>query len=292
MIEETIQINKLNLQFENKFDDEYFILINGIDKILFEEKIYISNYGEVYNKTQNRLFDYENSTLNLRVINGGTKGFSRWNLTTNSFSITNTEYESRRRLKKISYGYNIQNNKKDKIKKLYNTNTVVDNKKNDNNKTTINNYSKLKENITDTELNNLELELYKYKFIYDEISNQKISLEIKIKDIENKIQLRKKINDNKYKNTIIYMIRPKHNNFYMYIGHTVDKERRLKEHIRATENDNRKIYKTIRETGGWEHWELIELSSCICECREDALKIEQEWCEKLRPNLNSISPFA
>ena len=291
MIEETIQINKLNLQFENKFNDEYFLLINGIDNFLFEEKIYISNYGEVYNKSQSRLFDYENSTLNLRVINGGTKGFSRWNLTTNSFSMSNTEYESRRRLKKISYGYNIQNSKKDKIKKIYNTNTVIDNKKDDN-KSTINNYSKLKENVSDIELNNLELELYKYKFVYNEILNQKTNLEIKIKDIENKIQLNKKINDNKYKNTIIYMIRPKHNNFHMYIGHTVNKERRLKEHIRAIENDNKKIYKTIRDTGGWEHWELIELASYVCECREDALKIEQEWCEKLRPNLNSNSPFA
>ena len=193
MIEETIQINKLNLQFENKFNDEYFLLINGIDNFLFEEKIYISNYGE---------------------------------------------------------------------------------------------------NVADIEINNLELELYKYKFVYNEILNQKTNLEIKIKDIENKIQLNKKINDNKYKNTIIYMIRPKHNNFYMYIGHTIDKERRLKEHKRSTENDNKKIYKTIRETGGWEHWELIELASYVCECREDALKIEQEWCEKLRPNLNSNSPFA
>jgi hypothetical protein len=292
MIEETTQINKLNLQFENKFDDEYFILINGIENFLFEEKIFISNYGEVYNKSQNRLFDYENSTLNLKVINGGIKGFSRWNLTTYSFSMSNTDYETRRRLKKISYGYNIQNNKKDKIKKIYTTNTVIDNGKDNNIKNTIDNFIKLKENVLDTELNNLELELYKYKFVYDEILNQKTNLEIKIKDIENKIQLRKKINDNKYKNTIIYMIRPKHNNFYMYIGHTVDKERRLKEHIRATDNDNRKIYKTIRETGGWEHWELIELASYVCECREDALKIEQEWCEKLRPNLNSNSPFA
>lgn len=290
MIEETIQINKLNLQFENKFNDEYFLLINCIDNFLFEEKIYISNYGEVYNKSQSKLFDYENSTLNLRVINGGSKGFSRWNLTTNSFSISNTEYESRRRLKKISYGYNIQNNKKDKIKKIYKTNTLIDNEKDDN-KSTINNYNKLKENVPETEVSNLELELYKYKFVYNEILNQKTNLEIKIKDIENKIQLSKKINDNKYKNTIIYMIRPKHNNFYMYIGHTVDKERRIKEHKRSTENDNRKIYKTIRETGGWEHWELIELSSYVCECREDALKIEQEWCEKLRPNLNSNSPF-
>ena len=41
-----------------------------------------------------------------------------------------------------------------------------------------------------------------------------------------------------------------------------------------------------------EHWELIEIGKYECNCREDALKIEQEWCEKLRPNLNSVSPFA
>jgi hypothetical protein len=36
----------------------------------------------------------------------------------------------------------------------------------------------------------------------------------------------------------------------------------------------------------------IVISNYVCSCKEDALKIEQEWCEKLRPNLNSISPFA
>jgi predicted GIY-YIG superfamily endonuclease len=288
MCEETIQISTLNLNFENKFDDEYFMFSNGIDNFLFEDKIYISNYGEVYNKTQNRLIDYESSSINLKINNGRIKGFSRWNLTTNSFNILNTEYEKRRRLKKISYGYGIQNRKENNIFKTYNdTYVIIENK----NKTD-NEYIKLKENFLETQLKNLELELNKYQFIYNEILNQKSNLEKKINDIENKIKIKKELNDNKYKNTIIYMIRPKHNNFYMYIGHTIDKERRLKEHIRATEKDNKKIYKTIRETGGWEHWEMIELSSYVCECKEDALKIEQEWCEKLRPNLNSISPFA
>ena len=125
----------------------------------------------------------------------------------------------------------------------------------------------------------------------EEIMNQKMNLEIKIRAIEEKIKSITE-NDSKYKNTIIYMIRPKHNNFYMYVGHTTDKDRRLKEHIRSTECDNTKLYKTIRDTGGWEHWEMITISSYVCSCKEDALKIEQEWCEKLRPNLNSISPFA
>jgi len=284
MVEEKKEIQTLNLDFENKFNDEYFIQINGIDDYLFEDKIYISNYGEVYNKTQSRLFNYENSSINLKIVNGGIKGFSRWNLTTNSFSILNTEYENRRRLKKMSYGYAIQN-KNLNLLKTYNTSIVFENKKINNE---LNNY---KENLFDKELQALEIELNTYKLKHNEIINQKNNLEKAINEIENKIRTKKDVN-NKYKNTIIYMIRPKHNNFYMYIGHTIDKERRLKEHIRATDNDNKKIYKTIRETGGWEHWEMIELSHCVCECKEDALKIEQEWCEKLRPNLNSISPFA
>ena len=286
MFEETIQISTLNLNFENKFDDEYFMFSNGIDNFLFEDKIYISNYGEVYNKTQNRLLDYESSSINLKIIKDGIKGFSRWNLTTNSFNILNTEYETRRRLKKISYGYGIQNRKKNNVFKTYNNQYVIIENKSDNE------YIKLKETFLETEQKSLELELNKYQYIYNEILNQKNNLEKKISDIENKIKIKLELSDNKYKNTIIYMIRPKHNNFYMYVGHTIDKERRLKEHIRATEKDNTKIYKTIRETGGWEHWEMIELSSYVCECKEDALKIEQEWCEKLRPNLNSISPFS
>jgi len=286
---EKINFSELNIKFKNKFEGEYFKLVDNIDDSYFEDDIYISNYGEVYNKSQDRLFDYENSTINLRTKNGITKGISRWNLTTNVFDISNKEYETRRRLKKLSYGYGIQNAKQFKTKKI--EEPIIINEKQSVTKDSPKNKEKNVDKISDY-LNDLELELYKYKFIYSEILQQKNNLEIKIDDLESKIKIQKEINENKYKNTTIYMIRPKHNNFYMYVGHTLDKERRLKEHIRATVNDNKKLYKTIRETGGWEHWEMIEISTYNCKCKEDALKIEQEWCEKLRPNLNSISPFA
>ena len=281
---------ELNIKFKNKFDDEYFKLVDNIGELFFEDTIYVSNYGEVYNKSQNRLFDYENSTINLRIKNSSIKGISRWNLTTNMFGISNTEYETRRRSKKISYGYGIQNSKQFKIKKSEKF-VTIDNKPN-----IVNGYLINKQIIEDKTLNleidDSELELFKYKFVYNEILQQKYKLETQIKELENKIKIKCETTDNKYKNTIIYMIRPKHNNFYMYVGHTVDKDRRLKQHIRGTVSDNKKLYRTIRETGGWEHWEMIEISCYTCNCREDALKIEQEWCEKLRPNLNSTSPFA
>ena len=103
------QIELINLKFDKKFDDEYFKNINGIDNVIFEDCIYISNYGEIYNKTQNSLFDYEKCTINLKIKNGSVRGFSRWNLTTSCFEISNIDYETKRRSKKLSYGYNVQN---------------------------------------------------------------------------------------------------------------------------------------------------------------------------------------
>lgn len=286
---------RVNLRLENSFDDEYFTLINGIDDFLFADKIYVSNYGEVYNKNQEKLFHYEPSSINLRLVNGVLKSFSRWSLTAKIFEMSNIDYETRRRVKKLSYGYNIQNGKKHRLNKKnklnIGTDSCVDNNE-ENIHNECNNFKNKINYIIDPELNSLELELNKYKFIYSEILNQKINLEIKIQELENRIKLAKDMSDKKYENTLIYIIRPKHNNFYMYIGHTIDKDRRLKEHMRSTDNDNKKLYKTIRETGGWEHWEMIEIGRYNCKCKEDALKIEQEWCEKLRPNLNSTSPFA
>jgi len=289
-INENIQ-EIINLKFENKFEDEYFKLIDSIDEQLLEDKIYISNYGEIYNSSQNRLIDYENSSVYLKLANGCNKCISRWHLTTTNFEISNGDYENKRRLKKLSYGYAIQNKKqfqKNIIKKSSEPKlNLKNNCNNDNNSLNL----KKKNNDNNSKLDILDLELYKYKFMYNELLNQKNNIEIKIRNIEEQIK-QKTILNNKYINTIIYMIRPKHNNFYMYVGHTTDKVRRLKEHIRSTENNKTKLYNTIRETGGWEHWELIEIGKYKCNCREDALKIEQEWCEKLRPNLNSVSPFA
>ena len=281
------QLTLINLEFDNKFGDEFFKKINGYNDILFEDSIYISNYGEVYNKSQDKLYDYENSSINLKIKNSATRGFSRWDLTINCFNISNSDYEAKRRSKKISYGVNVLNKKSKEIQNKFKTNYRF----NEIRTTSTDDSILFNKYPTEIEIKNLELELSKYKYFYEEVLNQKSNLEIKIKNIEEMIKSKIE-NDSKYKNTIIYMIRPKHNNFYMYIGHTIDKDRRLKEHIKATETDKKKLYKTIRETGGWEHWEMIVISNYVCSCKEDALKIEQEWCEKLRPNLNTTSPFA
>ena len=37
---------------------------------------------------------------------------------------------------------------------------------------------------------------------------------------------------------------------------------------------------------------MVKIHERYCKNKQDALKIEQDWCEKLRPNLNSKSPVA
>ena len=268
--------------FTQKFDNEEFKKVEGIDGLIFEDSIYVSNYGEVYNKTQKKLHEYENSTVYIKISHEGIKGISRWKLTTSTFDIIDSEYEKNRKLKKIKYGFSVQNSRKylkDQVN-LNNDCEIIKKKEERNN------------GNDEFNIEDLNIELIKYKFFYEEVIKQKNNLEKKITGIEELIKHSRETNENKYKNTLIYMIRPKHNNFYMYVGHTIDKNRRLKEHRRATETENSKLYKTIRETGGWDHWEMVEISTSECKCREEALKIEQDWCEKLRPNLNSVSPFA
>jgi hypothetical protein len=53
---------------------------------------------------------------------------------------------------------------------------------------------------------------------------------------------------------------------------------------------NYKIYKTIRENGGWENWSMIEIERRSCIDYVDACKIEREWLEKLQANLNGNIP--
>ena len=78
----------------------------------------------------------------------------------------------------------------------------------------------------------------------------------------------------------------------MYVGHTTNKENRLKQHISSTYEGETKLYRTIGDTGGWDNWEMVEIGKYNCLNKNEALKVEQSWCEKLRPNLNSVSPFA
>ena len=78
---------------------------------------------------------------------------------------------------------------------------------------------------------------------------------------------------------------------FIYIGSTVDKKRRLREHKRVCtcpgeRNHNNLVYKLIRENGGFDNWEMIVIEKKRCETFEELRKLEQSWIDKVGPILN------
>lgn len=99
-----------------------------------------------------------------------------------------------------------------------------------------------------------------------------------------------------YKKTIIYKIVCKNLSIDgMYIGSTTDFYSRKKCHKSRCTNKqslfyNYKIYSTIRENGGWENWEMLEIEKFPCADKREADTRERYWIEKLKAILNHNIP--
>jgi len=100
-----------------------------------------------------------------------------------------------------------------------------------------------------------------------------------------------------YSKTIIYKIVCKDLEVTeIYVGHTTDFKTRKSSHKHYTtkENDrkyNLKIYKYIRENGGWENFDMIEIEK-YSECKDsnEATARERYWYEQLNAKLNMRFP--
>jgi len=81
-----------------------------------------------------------------------------------------------------------------------------------------------------------------------------------------------------------------------YVGKTTNFNQRESEHKSNCNNSNRKnynykIYKTIRENGGWENWEMIKIEKRFVKDKQESLKIEQDYINKLNPDMNTYNAF-
>ena len=100
----------------------------------------------------------------------------------------------------------------------------------------------------------------------------------------------------KYQNTIIYKIVCNDLNVKdVYVGHTTDFRKRKNQHkSNCIKEDNHrhnlKIYKTIRENGGWDNWSVIEIEKFPCNDSNEASARERYWFELLQANLNMFYP--
>jgi len=81
-----------------------------------------------------------------------------------------------------------------------------------------------------------------------------------------------------------------------YVGHTTDMTKRKCRHKSACCNENGrdynlKLYKNIRNNGGWENWEMKPLEEFSCENKIQARIREQYWIDKIQAKLNGNKAF-
>ena len=82
----------------------------------------------------------------------------------------------------------------------------------------------------------------------------------------------------------------------IYVGHTTNFIRRRNAHKTRCNNtedpkNNLKLYRFIRENGGWGNFDMILIEQCMCENKLQACKKEREYIEQLQATLNINRPF-
>lgn len=98
-------------------------------------------------------------------------------------------------------------------------------------------------------------------------------------------------------NYVMYKICPKDINLnYCYIGHTNNFLFRKQQHKLPCINDDHKkvhfkLYQAIRQNGGWDEWEMIELEKFSGKTKLEARMREQELIKEHNANLNSLNAF-
>ena len=74
---------------------------------------------------------------------------------------------------------------------------------------------------------------------------------------------------------------------YCYVGSCRHFARRLYKHKRDAISNNSKIYKIIRQNGGFDNFLMSEIQSIECDGSMDARILEQQFITSLNANLNT-----
>jgi len=82
----------------------------------------------------------------------------------------------------------------------------------------------------------------------------------------------------------------------LYVGSTTNFRNRKASHKSRCNNEqnkcfNFKIYKIIRENGGWENWSMFEIEKFPCKDGNESVNRERYWFEELHSRLNTKFPI-
>ena len=99
-----------------------------------------------------------------------------------------------------------------------------------------------------------------------------------------------------YAKTLIYKLINYDCPDLIYVGSTTNFTKRKQAHKERCLNtkskkNNIKVYKTIRENGGWENWNMIKICDFPCSDRREAEKEEDRYMLELNSTLHMRRPF-
>ena len=81
-----------------------------------------------------------------------------------------------------------------------------------------------------------------------------------------------------------------------YVGHTTNMTKRKWNHKTHCNNEkdkyyNLKIYKIIRQNGGWDNWNMVLVEKFPCKDSSEACRREREVYEELDAKMNTLRPY-
>ena len=102
--------------------------------------------------------------------------------------------------------------------------------------------------------------------------------------------------NNKYQKFVIYKICQRNDNDMIYIGSSLNYKRRKAQHKKNVTNRSKKsyhypLYQYIRNSGGWDNFDMTIYCEYPCKNKIEGLTKEKEIIELLKSPLNSIKPI-
>jgi len=99
-----------------------------------------------------------------------------------------------------------------------------------------------------------------------------------------------------YSKTIMYKIQHNEDESLLYIGSTTNFNNRKSQHKCACINEtgreyDRKLYRMVRDNGGWDCFSMVKIEDFPCENGRDAEAREDELMRELRATLNTNRAF-
>ena len=96
---------------------------------------------------------------------------------------------------------------------------------------------------------------------------------------------------------VIYKIEHIEDDSLLYVGLTTNFNKRKGQHKSNCKNEtskehNHKLYRMIRENGGWNMFKMIEIEKYPCNDRREADKRETEIMKELKASLNMVRSYS